>query len=130
LKKFAHSPGEKRLSVDPILVQRAERNQPTSRERQLIVSMTRRTMTVGMSAFFGVGMTTSLPAAEAALAAVERRYGGRLGVFAVETESGRTLAHRADERFLVCSTFKSLLAAQVLSRVDSGEETLTRLVPY
>jgi beta-lactamase class A len=30
----------------------------------------------------------------------------------------------------MCSTFKGLLAAQVLSRVDSGQETLTRLVPY
>jgi beta-lactamase class A len=95
-----------------------------------LVAMTHRTMIAGTSAFFGVGMTTSLPAAQAALAAIEGRYGGRLGVFAVETESGRTLAHRADERFLMCSTFKGLLAAQVLSRVDLGQETLTRLVPY
>jgi beta-lactamase class A len=87
-------------------------------------------MTVGMSAFFGISITTSIQAAEAAIAEIETRNGGRLGVFAVETGSGRTLAHRADERFLMCSTFKGLLAAQVLSRVDSGQETLTRLVPY
>ena len=30
----------------------------------------------------------------------------------------------------MCSTFKGLLAAQVLARVDSGQETLTRLLPY
>jgi beta-lactamase class A len=83
-----------------------------------------------MSAFFGVGFTTSLRAAEAAIAEIEGRYGGRLGVFAVDTGSERTLAHRADERFLMCSTFKWLLAAQILARVDSGQETLTRLVPY
>jgi len=52
-------------------------------------------------------------------------FGGRLGVFAIDTASGRTLAHRADERFLMCSTFKGLLAAQVLSRVDSGQEQLS-----
>ena len=50
-------------------------------------------------------------------------------VLAVETESGRTLAYRADERFLMCSTFKGLLAALILSRVDAGQEALTRLVP-
>jgi beta-lactamase class A len=33
-------------------------------------------------------------------------------------------------RFLMCSTFKGLLAALVLSRVDAGRETLTRMVPY
>jgi len=38
--------------------------------------------------------------------------------------------HRADERFPMCSTFKWLLAAQVLSRVDAGEERLSRFVRY
>jgi beta-lactamase class A len=51
-------------------------------------------------------------------------------VFAVDTGSGRTLSYRADERFLMCSTFKGLLAAQVLARVDAGKESLERLVHY
>jgi len=51
-------------------------------------------------------------------------------VFAIDTGSGHTLSHRADERFLMCSTFKGLLAAQILSRVDRGEERLERLVRY
>ena len=37
--------------------------------------------------------------------AIERDVGGRVGVFALDTGSGRTLAHRADERFAMCSTF-------------------------
>ncbi|MGF6571957.1 beta-lactamase class A [Paraburkholderia sp. GAS333] len=75
-------------------------------------------------------MAAPLFAAESPIADIERRYGGRLGVFAIDTGSGRTLAYRADERFLMCSTFKGLLAAQVLSRVDSGKESLERLVHY
>ena len=51
-------------------------------------------------------------------------------MYAIDTGSGRTLANRADERFLMCSTFKGLLAALVLSRVDSGKEDLARLVSY
>lgn len=79
----------------------------------------------------GMGVTTPLlAAAESPIADIERRYGGRLGVYAIDTGSGRTLAYRADERFLMCSTFKGLLAALVLSRVDAGKEELDRRVPY
>ena len=65
-----------------------------------------------------------------ALTLLERASGGRLGVHALDTGSGRTLGHRADERFLMCSTFKLLLAAAVLARVASGVERLDRRVPY
>ena len=77
-----------------------------------------------------MGVVPALHAAESPLADIERRRGGRLGVFAIDTGSGRTLSHRADERFLMCSTFKGLLAAQILARVDSGAERLDRLVNY
>jgi beta-lactamase class A len=77
-----------------------------------------------------MSVAAPLFAADTSLADIERRYGGRLGVFAIDTGSGRTLAHRADERFLMCSTFKGLLAAQVLARVDAGKESLERPVHY
>jgi beta-lactamase class A len=38
----------------------------------------------------------------------------------VDLSSGSQLAHRPDERFAMCSTFKTLLVAAVSSRVDSG----------
>lgn len=72
----------------------------------------------------------SAPAPSPALAALEARIGGRLGVFALDTGSGRSLGHRADERFAMCSTFKWLLAAAVLGRVDRGELSLSARVPY
>jgi len=61
---------------------------------------------------------------------VEARVGGRVGVFALDTGSGRRLARRADERFAMCSTFKWALAAAVLSRVDRGELGLEQRVSY
>jgi len=65
-----------------------------------------------------------------ALAALERASGGRLGMHALDTGTGRSLGHRADEHFLMCSTFKLLLAAAVLARVEAGREKLDRHVPY
>jgi beta-lactamase class A len=63
-------------------------------------------------------------------AAIEASVGGRLGVAALDTATSERLTHRADERFPMCSTFKWLLAAQVLARVDAGEESLDRVVRY
>jgi len=73
-----------------------------------------------------------------ALRQIERDSGGRLGVAVLDTQSGLSYAYRSTERFPLCSTFKFLLAAHVLSRVDQGQEQLTRriavqptdLVPY
>ncbi len=50
------------------------------------------------------------------LAELERRFDARLGVYAVHTGTGRDLAHRADERFALCSTFKVLAAGAILDR--------------
>ncbi|HEX5116716.1 MAG TPA: class A beta-lactamase [Pseudonocardiaceae bacterium] len=47
--------------------------------------------------------------------ALERKYRTRLGLYAVATSTGATLAYRADERFAFCSTFKGLVAAAVLN---------------
>ena len=65
-----------------------------------------------------------------ALAELERTVGGRVGVFALDTGSGRTLSQREDEHFAMCSTVKWALAAAVLHRVDRGELSLDEPVPY
>jgi beta-lactamase class A len=64
------------------------------------------------------------------LAAIETREGGRLGVAVLDAGGGARLAHRAGERFPMCSTFKLLAAAAVLERVDQGKEKLDRVIPY
>lgn len=62
--------------------------------------------------------------------AIEADLGGRVGVMARDTGSGDELAWRADERFALCSTFKWVLAAMILSKVDRGELALERRIEY
>lgn len=59
-----------------------------------------------------------------ACTAYEAATNGRIGVFAQNAATGRTLTWRADDRFVMCSTFKASLAALVLSRVDAGRDRL------
>ena len=65
-----------------------------------------------------------------AFKALERRTGGKIGIYAENLDTGKKLAWRADERFVMCSTFKASLAACVLHRVDKGQEHLDRLIAY
>ncbi|QIS19643.1 class A beta-lactamase [Nocardia terpenica] len=63
-------------------------------------------------------VTSTVPAAaDSEFASLETEYGARLGVYALDTGSGRTVAHRADERFAYASTLKSLAAGAVLHAV-------------
>jgi beta-lactamase class A len=64
------------------------------------------------------------------IAAIEARLGGRIGVAALDTGSGKRFDYRAEERFPMCSTFKFLAAAAVLKRVDEKQEQLDRFVSY
>ncbi|MEV0156475.1 class A beta-lactamase [Micromonospora sp. NPDC050686] len=74
------------------------------------------------------GPTATPVAPPAELTALERRFDARLGVYAVDTGTGRTLAHRADERFAYASTCKALAAGAVLAAASDAE--LDRVVRY
>ncbi|AFU01388.1 class A beta-lactamase [Nocardia brasiliensis] len=63
--------------------------------------------------------TESAPTTQARhdrLSELERKFDARLGVYALDTASGAIIAHRAEERFAFCSTFKGLAAAAMLQR--------------
>jgi beta-lactamase class A len=80
------------------------------------------------------GSMIALPAfardAVSTFADLEQHNGGRLGVAALDTATGRQLAWRGDERFPLCSTFKFLAAALALSRIDRGDERLERRIVF
>lgn len=69
-------------------------------------------------------------AAPASFAALERAAGGRLGVCAIDTATGRRALHRADERFPFCSTFKAMLGAAVLAQSVAHPGLLQQRVTY
>ncbi|RQQ42082.1 PEN family class A beta-lactamase, Bcc-type [Burkholderia stagnalis] len=62
--------------------------------------------------------------------ALERAAGGRLGVCAIDTATGRRVQHRADERFPFCSTFKAMLIAAVLAQSVARPALLAQRVTY
>ncbi|WP_375427069.1 class A beta-lactamase [uncultured Sphingomonas sp.] len=61
--------------------------------------------------------------------ALERASRGRLGVAILDTGTGARFDSRGDERFALCSTFKLILAAAILARVDRNGDRLDRRVP-
>lgn len=66
----------------------------------------------------------------AEIADYESSCGGHIGLYAENINTGAQLTWRANERFVMCSTFKASLAACVLSRVDRGTEKLEQPVPF
>ncbi|MFI1103949.1 class A beta-lactamase [Streptomyces melanogenes] len=59
---------------------------------------------------------------------LERKYGARLGVYAVNTGDGREVAYRDGERFAYASTFKALAAGAVLRKYSL--DGMTKVVKY
>ncbi|WNG94861.1 class A beta-lactamase [Mycobacterium sp. ITM-2016-00318] len=60
--------------------------------------------------------------------ALQRRYNTKIGVYAVDFASGRTVSHLDGEPFAMCSTFKGYAAARVLQMVGNGDLTLDQQV--
>ena len=73
-------------------------------------------------------LTTPAPVRTDRMPELEQRFDARLGVYALDTGTGRELALRADERFAMCSVFKALAAAAVLDRTPP--EYLDQRVHY
>lgn len=98
----------------------------------------RRAVLAATAAVVVAGCTRAVPAAPAADDAAARFEairttlgpGGRLGVAAIDTGSGRELRFDADSRYAMASTFKLPLAAFVLDRVEEGELALDEELPF
>jgi beta-lactamase class A len=56
----------------------------------------------------------------AAIEDVEQRLDARVGMFIRDSGSDWSISHRADERFLMSSTFKPMLCGAVLNLADDG----------
>ena len=84
--------------------------------------------------FFAVAGATGEPQpkqpAVDRIGAIEQGLGGRIGVAAIDTGDSQRIEYRGTERFPMCSTFKFLLAAAVLQKVDGNEEQLDGEIFY
>ena len=100
----------------------------------------RRLFKAGLALTTAAAIAPATPAASAApgrqaadpsteLSDLEQRFGARLGAYARNVRTGRTVAYRAGERFAMCSTFKAFAAAAVLR--DHGDcAPLDKVVHY
>src|ERR1700722_6089252 len=90
---------------------------------------TRRQAAGGLAAgVFGARLVLPRPAKAFApslqndFAAIEAKSGGRLGVAVLDTATQTRFGHRADERFLLCNTFKVLAVSSGLNGAEAGSE--------
>ncbi|RDH74886.1 class A beta-lactamase [Mycolicibacterium moriokaense] len=96
----------------------------------------RRSMLVGGLAVAGLAASAQTPAladssADAVndrIEALQRQHSAKIGVYAVDLASGRTLSHLDNEPFAMCSTFKVYAAARVLQMVQNKALDLNRQV--
>lgn len=81
----------------------------------------------------GGGTAHALPGTAgvtARLRELEQEHTARLGVYARNMRTGRTVAYRAAERFPMASVFKTLAAGAVLRDLDRDGEFLARRIHY
>lgn len=76
------------------------------------------------------GKSSAAAVARQRLSAIESSLDGRLGLFAWDTEDGRRLAYRANERFPMCSTFKLLLVSAILHLSAQQAELMQQVLSY
>lgn len=65
-----------------------------------------------------------------AFAALEKELDGRLGIYAIDTGTGREFSYRADEAFAMCSTFKMMLSAAILQKSLAQPGLLAKRIRY
>lgn len=67
---------------------------------------------------------STVPTVFKELRTLEASFKGRIGAYAVDTATGKTVTYRAGERFPLLSTFKAPLCAGVLHRARTSEPGL------
>jgi beta-lactamase class A len=96
---------------------------PSIRRRHLLQGA------LGCSAALALPVWASAPL-QGQLRQLEQSAGITLGLWALDTATGKQLAYRAEQRFAFCSTFKAVLAGAILHRSQSDKELLERRIAY
>lgn len=85
----------------------------------------------GISApLFASNQKNTHSAIQQELAKLEISTHGRLGLSALNTATGMRVQYRADERFPVCSTFKTIVAAAILQKSTTDNGLLNKCIRY
>ena len=74
-----------------------------------------------LSCSMGMAESPEQPAYLHELEDLEQQYQAVVGVYAIDTETGRTIAYHEDKRFSYCSTHKALLAGAILQHFSLAD---------
>ncbi|MGI5288716.1 class A beta-lactamase [Nonomuraea polychroma] len=101
------------------------------------------TLTISLLAGGAVGMAPASAASVTAavssqapvnvkkeLRALEKAFNGRIGAYALDTATGKTVTYRAGERFPLLSTFKAFACAAVLHKARTSDPGLMNKVMH
>lgn len=66
-----------------------------------------------------------LPPLDERIGMLEKRHDAVVGLYGANLDSNQTVAHRDNDTFAVCSTFKAYLAARILQKAQLGELRMT-----
>jgi beta-lactamase class A len=97
--------------------------------RALLLGAVTAPLALSLNALAGTASAAPGSSPAQAFTALEKSHGLRLGLWAIDTASGREIGHRAGERFPFCSTFKAIVAAAVLARSE-GVGLLSQRITY
>lgn len=99
-----------------------------SRRQALLGGLTLAAAAAGAPQTALADRTDPLAGIDERIAAIERRHNAVVGLFAADLEGGRSISHRGQQPFAMCSTFKGYASARVLQMVEQGELTLDQKV--
>lgn len=72
----------------------------------------------------------SFVSAQKKLAVLEKDFKGKIGVYAIDTNSGEVISYRANELFPVQSTFKTIGVAALLKQSEHNKNLLNEKIHY
>lgn len=101
-------------------------NEPRPVDRRHVLALGAAAAAVAAGAAAGVPTSARAVRGASAIEDLEAETGAQIGLVARNLRSGHTIEHRADERAPLCSTFKPLAAAALLSR----RTDLDRVIRY
>lgn len=121
------------------LPEQAETQEEVALNTEVSYSSRRAALALGAGALLAAATPSTASAYAAAtqdggivrrLDELEQRHAARLGVFAYDTATGRSVRYRAHERFPMCSVFKTVAVAAVLRDLDESGEFLAQRIRY
>ncbi|MEL6506700.1 MAG: class A beta-lactamase [Pseudomonadota bacterium] len=102
--------------------------------RHGVMTRRRALLQMGLGTMLAGGLVTACEKRDDAMTSLvtdlENEYEARIGLAAVDLNTWRVFAHRADDRFAMCSTFKWVLAGLILMRVDQGTLDLDQSISF